>query len=178
MISLRMLDKKDATLMYEWMHDPDIQKCFKENMQGASLADAERFCENAKFQEKVQNGDSIHYAIVNENDEYLGTVSLKVMDLDNGSAEYAITLRKNAQGKGIAFKATGLILKKAFDEYHLHRVYLNVLDDNKAAISLYERSGFTFEGEFREHLFLNGRFVNWKWYGILKDEFDEGRFNL
>ena len=178
MISLRKLKEEDALLMLEWMHDPDIQKGFKKNMLAASLDDTTNFCRKAIIPEKLTDGASIHYAIVDENDEYLGTVSLKDISLDNKSAEYAITLRKKAQGKGIAYKATGLVLKKAFEDYDLHRVYLSVIADNDAAIRLYERSGFTFEGEFRDHLFLNGRYKNWKWYSILRDEYNAELFEV
>lgn len=64
-----------------------------------------------------------------------------------------------------------MALDKAFHEYGLHRVYLNVLSDNKAAIRLYEKSGFTLEGEFRDHLKIGEQYMNWKWYGILVTEY-------
>lgn len=176
MISLRELEEKDAPYMLEWMHDPDIQKCFKKNMMSASLEDTRIFCVKSKIPETVSQDDNLHFAIVDENDEYLGTISLKSIDLENKTAEYAITTRKKAQGHGVAQMATGLILKKAFFEYGLHRVYLNVFSNNEPAIKLYERCGFSFEGEFREHLNVGGIYMNWRWYGILKDEFDEQMF--
>lgn len=176
MIRLRELKEKDAPLMLEWMHDIDVQKGFKKNMLDATLDDAERFCSNSKIPQNISDKVSLHFAIVNEDDEYLGTISLKDIDLYNKSAEYAITTRKKAQGKGVAFRATGLLLEKAFFEYGLHRVYLNVFADNKAAIKLYERSGFSFEGEFREHLKVGDTYVNWKWYGMLEEEFDKSIF--
>ena len=172
MTELWELDPGDAPLMLEWMHDPDIQKGFRKKMADATLDDALAFCQSAKLPEELHDGDDLHYAIAGDGGEYLGTISLKHVDLENRSAEYAITLRKKAQGKGVASRATKLLLEKAFTELGLHRVYLNVLSDNDKAIRLYERCGFTFEGEFRDHLFLNGRFVNWKWYGMLKGEFD------
>lgn len=46
-----------------------------------------------------------------------------------------------------------------------------VLLDNKRAIYLYEKCGFTYEGEFRNHLFLRGEFKMLKWYGILREEY-------
>lgn len=175
MVVLRELQEKDAPFMLEWMHDSNIQKSFKKNMLGATLEDTKKFCSSSIVPkpEEIKTGDSIHMAIVDETDEYLGTISLKDIDLDNGTAEYAITTRKKAHGKGIAFKATGLILTKAFEEVGLHRVYLNVFSNNEAAIRLYERAGFKFEGEFREHLKIDGKYMNWKWYGILDDEFDK-----
>ena len=176
MIKLRELEEKDASLMIEWMHDPDIQKMFKKDMMSATLESAEDFCRRSKISKVVKNGDSLHFAVVDENDEYLGTISLKEIDLDNKTAEYAIILRKKAQGKGLAKMATGLVLEKAFSEYGLHRVYLNVFADNEVAIRLYKRCGFSYEGEFREHLKVRGVYVNWKWYGILENEFDKTIF--
>lgn len=176
MIFLRELKETDAPLMLEWMHDSDIQKGFKKDMLGASLEDAREFCVNSKVPDELSTGISLHFAIVDESDEYLGTISLKDIDLENKTAEYAITTRKKAHGKGIAYNATGLLLRKAFCEYKLHRVYLNVYANNEAAIKLYERSGFTFEGEFRDHINVGGKYMNWKWYGILESEYDEQMF--
>lgn len=173
MIFLRELKEKDAPLMLEWMHDPEIQKGFIKNMLEMTLSDAEQFCRSAVLPLKIETGQDLHFAIVNETDEYLGTVSLKKIDTDNGSAEYAISTRKKIHGTGSAKIATGLLLAKAFNEYGLHRVYLNVLPDNKSAIRLYERCGFKLEGEAREHLIKEGKYVNLRWYGILADEFDE-----
>ena len=176
MISLREIKEKDAPLMLEWMHDPDVQKGFKKNMLAMTLDDAKQFCRNATIPDKLTDGANLHFAIVDHDDEYLGTISLKNIDLNNGSAEYAVTTRKVAQGKGVAYAATGLLLRKAFKEYGLHRVYLNVLSNNAVAMRLYERCGFTYEGEFREHLKIGNEYMNWKWYAILENEYDESNF--
>lgn len=174
MIILRELKEKDASLMLEWMHDPDIQKSFKKNMMKTTIDDAVSFIKQSCVtnREKLYSGMSFHYAIANKtDDEYYGTISLKDLSLENRTAEYAIVLRKKAQGQGIAYQATKLLLYKAFFDIGLHRVFLNVFSNNTAAIKLYEKCGFVFEGEFREHFLINGEFVNWKWYGILRDEF-------
>lgn len=177
MIGLRKLKEKDAPLMLEWMHDPDIQKGFKKKMQEATIDDAIRFIKESEIPEPIRTGQNMHLAIVNQNDDnYLGTVSLKNIDLENGTAEYAIITRKELHGMGIAHIATGLILKKAFLDIGLHRVYLSVYSNNTDAIKLYEKSGFKYEGEFREHFLINGEFVGWKWYGILKEEYNEALF--
>lgn len=174
MISIRQLKVEDAPFMLEWMHDGETQQRFRKNMRNFTLEDAMAFCKAAELPQVLQSGKSIHMAVVDSaNDEYLGTISLKEIDLENKSAEYAISLRKKARGKGIAKKATRLILKKAFEEYGLHRVYLNVLESNEAAIHLYESCGFVFEGEARQHLFMKGRYVNLKWYSMLEEEFND-----
>ena len=41
----------------------------------------------------VEHGKSLHYAITEDGGEYLGTISLKNLDLHAKNAEYAIVLR-------------------------------------------------------------------------------------
>lgn len=176
MIRLRRLHEKDAPYMLEWMHNQDIQKCFQKDMLNMNLEDAVNFCRTSAIKDVPSDGDSNHFAIVDQEDEYLGTISLKNIDIRNGTAEYAIVVREKIQGHGVAKSATKLLLKKAFDEYSLHRVYLNVLESNKSAIKFYEKFGFKLEGEFRDHLIKEGKYVNLKWYGILENEFKASFF--
>ena len=173
MIFLRELRESDAVDMLEWMHDQDIQKGFNKNMLSVTLEDAKKFCRDSSIPAELKDGANIHWAIVDEQDEYLGTISLKSIDVINKNAEYAISTRKKVHGKGVALSATKQVLTKAFKEYGLHRVYLNVLSDNEAAIHLYKKAGFKLEGEFRDHLMKNDKYLNWKWFGILESEFCE-----
>lgn len=170
-MKLRKLELKDANRMLEWMHDPEIQKCFRFNTENKTLDDVYEFIRTAET--TPIDGKGIHLAIVDESDEYLGTISLKEIDAVAKSAEYAISLRKCAQGKGVGSAATKEILRIAFEEFALERVYLNVLADNEAAIRLYEKIGFIYEGQFRNHLFLRGEYKTLKWYSMLKDEYWE-----
>ena len=165
---LRQLAADDAPLMLEWMHDDEINKWFCFNAKGMTYDDAIQFVKRAN-ESDVQD---YHYAIVGDDDEYLGTISLKHVDLTVKSAEYAISLRKKAQGTGVGVEATRRILQKAFEELMLQRVYLNVLTDNMRAVHFYEKCGFTYEGEFRNHLCLRGKIHSLKWYSMLKDEFE------
>ena len=91
------------------MHDSNIQKSLKKDMLGAKIEDTKK-CNSCRVPrpEKIKSGDSIHMEIVDETDEYLGTISLRDIDLENMTAEYDITTRTKAHGKGFAFRATGL----------------------------------------------------------------------
>ena len=166
---LRALEEKDIDGMLEWMHDPEIQRCFRITMIERTREDVQHFIRSAVV--KPIDGKDIHYAIVNDDDEYLGTISLEHVNLTSLNAEYAISLRKCAQGKGIAAWATKEVLRIAFEEFLFHRIYLNVLSDNQKAIRLYEKCGFVYEGMFRDHLSLGGDYKSLKWYSILKEEY-------
>lgn len=168
-IELRKLKKKDAPLMLEWMQDKEINSCFRFNAQSMTIEKVYSFIEKAQ-----DISMDMHLAIINEEDEYLGTISLKEIDLINHIAEYAISMRKCAIGNGIARIATEKLLDKAFNEIRLNKVYLNVLSDNIRAIKFYEKLGFRFEGEFKDHLFIKGQYKSIKWYSIFKDDFIQG----
>lgn len=164
---LRKLKEKDSAGMLEWMSDENICGCFQTDFSHMDEADCKRFILRA-----AEDDRQVHFAICNETDEYLGTISLKNIDRKNQNAEYAIVLRAEAIGKGVALEATQRILKYAFDELELHKVYLNVLSDNIRANKFYNKAGFSFEGEFKEYLCLQGSFKNLKWYGMVKEDFN------
>lgn len=171
MILLRPLEEKDAIFMLEWMHDKDIQKAFKKNMLDASLPEVIRFCKHANKDDSICNGMDMHYAIVDERDEYLGTISLKSIDLINRNAEYAISTRKFVHGTGVAYDATQLILDKGFHKFELHRIYLSVLKDNKRAIQFYKKCGFIYEGEYRDCLWINGEYKSLEFFSMLNEDY-------
>ncbi|WP_277490454.1 MULTISPECIES: GNAT family protein [unclassified Breznakia] len=164
---LRRLKKEDAPLMLEWMHNRVNNDIFQTNFTSMKKEDVENFIEHSYSQTNQ------HFAIVEENDEYLGTISLKNIDQKNKNAEYAISIRDIAKGKGIAALATEQILKYAFNELQLDRIYLCVLNINKRANRFYEKFGFVYEGKFRNHLHNDLGYHDLLWYGLLKDEYNE-----
>ena len=158
---LRRLEKKDAPLMLEWMHDSAVNCNFQANFAASTLESVLSFIHDS-FHDESQN-----FAFVDENDEYLGTISLKHISYKNSSAEYAIVTRKKAQGTGAAKRATLELLKYAFEELKLHKVYLNVLEDNVKAQKLYEKCGFVYEGSAIDAVRINGQYKTLKWYGLI-----------
>lgn len=162
-IRLRHLKKDDVEKMLEWMHDSSINKWFRFDFSSMTVEKVENFIENS-FDNKNQ-----HFAIIDKNDEYLGTISLKNISYVNKNAEYAIVLRKVAQGRGVSSLATRQILEYAFEKLNLHKVYLNVLANNTIANKFYAKCGFVKEGTFRDCLFLNDKYEDLNWYCVVKE---------
>ena len=168
-IYLRKLREEDAEIMLEWMHDERVNYAFRVNMKDRTYEDAIQFIRNAQIQ--MNEKESYHFAVSSKQGEYLGTISLQECDYVNKQAEYTIALHIKAQGHHVGSIATHLILKKAFEEIGLQRVYLDVLEDNYRAIRMYERAGFVYEGTQRRALILNGQYRNLRLYSVLKEEF-------
>lgn len=164
---IRALCLKDVQPMINWMNDERVNQYFTFGGKLFTREMGEAFIKNS-----LDNPTSKHMAIVNENDEYMGTVSLKDIDNSCKKAEYAIAISHEAQGKGFAKKATEDILDYGFNELGLERIFLNVLSDNYRAIRLYESSGFSFEGEFKKHFCIQGEPRDIKWYAISKKQYE------
>ncbi len=160
-VKLRMLKEKDIPFMLEWMKDKEQAAFFRFDPDNVTEETAAAYIRSAQ-----RPDPDYHFAVTDEQDEYLGTISLKQVDRENKHAEYAVSLRKCAIGTGVAAEATRAILKYAFDELGLHRVYLNVFSDNLRARRFYEKMGFVFEGEFQDHLFIRNTYKNLSWYAI------------
>ncbi|MDF2802132.1 MAG: GCN5-related N-acetyltransferase [Anaerocolumna sp.] len=172
-MQVRELKKKDAILMEEWMKNEDISNSFQYEFTKTSIEKCEKFIVRAQRDVK-----SLHLAIVDDNDEYMGTVSLKNIDFINRKSEYAIVLRKVAIGNGYAKIATDIILYIAFKILNLHKVYLNVFEDNLRANKFYEKYGFISEGKFADSLIVRGNYKSINWYSILKLDYEKNHKNI
>lgn len=143
---IRPLLEKDAPYMLEWMQDPNINKFFKFSLGDISLEKAEHFIKRAlRETENDDEPSNLHYAVVDGKDEYFGTVSLKNINWQDKTAEFAISTRARAKHRGYGQFATKEAIKKAFEVLHLERVFVMEVPENEAALRMYPKCGFVRE---------------------------------
>lgn len=124
--------------MLQWMHDPDAVA----HLQGRFLEKTLQDCLN--FIADSQNSKhQLHLAIVNEEDTYLGTVSLKHIDRKQKDAEFAIAIHPDAMGSGCARVAMDRILQLGFTEQGLSQIFWCVSPENRRAVRFYEKGGYS-----------------------------------
>jgi len=157
-LRLRELQPKDAPLMLEWMHDPDVVKDLRRDFASKTLEDCLQFIQASQNSE-----EDLHCAIVNDEDEYMGTVSLK--HIREGKAEFGITVRNCAMGKGYAQFGMRNIIEKGFSELGLQEIYWCVSPENDRALRFYDKNGFERCQQFNatEHYTAEER-NRYKWY--------------
>lgn len=169
--SLRKLELKDAEAMLEWMKDSNINQYFLFDSEKIDYNTVVEFIQQANQQNTIYA--EYHWAITDLNDNYMGTISLKNVDKHSAKAEYAISISRKAQGRGYANYATQEVIRYAFCELNLNRVYLNVLSDNIRAIRFYEKQGFLYEGEFRNHIYIRNEYKSLMWFAMLKEDYEK-----
>lgn len=163
---LRDLKLKDASFMHEWMHDSDVVEKLRSDFSRKTIVDCEIFIKEAD--DKRRN---IHLAIVSDEDEYMGTVSLKSIDRDNNSAELAVVVRKDAMSRGYAWFGIEEILERAFEEYDLECVYWCVRKDDTRSIRFYDKHNFHEAIDIPASVLKRYEGMdNLKWYSFLKGD--------
>lgn len=168
---LRKLELKDAQAMLSWMHDESVVGHLHTDFASKSLADCEKFIVASQNME-----NDAHFAIASDEDEYMGTVSLKHIDRDGGTAEFAITVRKESMGRGYSWFGMEAILEKAFSDFGLESVYWCVSRKNKRAVRFYDKHNF------HEALDIPAEVLkrytgedDLKWYSVLKGDVLDNR---
>lgn len=155
--------------MLEWMHDPSVVENLQADFVHKTIEDCYSFIGAA--QDTTSN---IHLAITDENDEYMGTVSLK--NIKNDSAEFAITIRKIAMGKGYSKYGMEEIIRIGFEKLCLNKIYWCVSPDNLRACKFYDKSRYKqmkLAKDEKSCLITTGysleQINHYKWYQITKE---------
>lgn len=109
-------------------------------------------------------------AVIEYNGIPVGVIGL--VNIYEGKAEYYVTLGEaEYKGRGIAKKASDILLKYAFNELELDEVYLYTEIDNVVAQHLFEKCGFHNQGIEYASAFNRGKEVDRYHYVITAEEY-------
>ena len=154
---------EDAPLMLEWMHDENVVNNLLTDFPQKTLLDCEDFIVSS-----LKESQDLHLAIVDDNNEYMGTVSLKHINKEKHSAEFAIAIRSCAMGKGVSQFGMQEILKIGVQKLALQRIYWCVSKENKRAIRFYAKNGYQYvDSAELEHLvegYNHEQIMSYIWY--------------
>lgn len=170
MIGLRNLTHTDVLGEYaSWFNDEKV--CAGNGHHKFPMSE-----ENLKaYIDRVNDSrsDLVLAVIVKEANVHIGNISLQEIDYLNQQAMLAFMFgSKKYWGKGYATSAGILLIRHAFDELNLHRLYLGTMENNVAMQKLAEKLGFMRTGIRRKSIYKNGRFMDVYTYDLLKEEWN------
>jgi RimJ/RimL family protein N-acetyltransferase len=170
-IYFRPLERTDAALVQPWFNDPEVTRQLL-MFRPVSLHAEETFLEGLAKSET----DLAVMIVVRETDRPIGTVALHAGREPHRQARFGLCIgAKDEWGKGYGTEATALMVDLAFDTLNLHRVWLHVLEYNKAGLRTYQKVGFREEGVLRQSHFAEGRYWDTIAMAILRDEWQARR---
>lgn len=150
--------------MLAWMHDRSITENLRTDFMSKTLQDAENF-----IKQSWEDKENLNLAIASDEDEYMGTVSLK--HIEDGSAEFAITVRAEAMGRGYSWFGMESVIEKAFNQYGLESVYWCVSRENSRAVRFYDKHNFHEALDIPQSVLKRYEGIeNLKWYSVLKGD--------
>lgn len=141
---LRPIEASDLSTILIWNNDAEVE----EFLDGESPRTMEACRE--WFNKSLSNRHAKSYVILTREGLLLGDVELTHISWRSGDAELRIRIGEKGQwDKGLGTDAVRAILRHAFEDLSLNRVYLRVYSHNKRAIRVYTKCGFRKEGLLR-----------------------------
>ena len=124
-LRLRALERSDLALFVQWLNDPEVTE---------NLLVGHPFSMDAEIQwyEAMLKRPSFERPLVIEIQQdsdwkMIGNLSLMDLDWQHRSAELGIVIgEKSAWNHGYGTEAIQLLVKHAFEELNLHRIWLRV----------------------------------------------------
>jgi RimJ/RimL family protein N-acetyltransferase len=163
-VYLRALEPSDLDRTRKWHNDPGLYEMLVSPFRYVSRAAEEEWIRRKAAYSQTE----IQLAIcLKEGDQHIGNIHLTGIDWVARHAGVGIFIGEEEHwSKGYGQQAMRLILRHAFNDLGLRRVYLVVLDNNDRAIRAYEKCGFVVEGRLRRHAYKQGRFRDLIFMGI------------
>jgi len=169
-IRLRPIEQDDLPRFTEWFGDPEVRRYLMQYLP-FSLAQEERWFEN--LQKRLERREAAVLAIETIEGVLIGNIGLHDINWKNRSAELGIVIgERKYWSRGYGTDAIRTMLKLAFHEMNLHRVFLRVDADNGRGIRCYEKVGFQREGILRETGFKMGGYFDQYIMSVLESEFE------
>ena len=156
-ISLRSIDMSYVSDNYvSWMNDKEVIS----GLQNPVIPYTKEMLSDY-IQSVIKNSNNQMFAIIdNTSGKHIGNIKL-IVNKENKNCELGILIGdKNFWGKGVGQESCKLLVKYAFNDLNLSKVWLAVHANNNAAIRLYEKIGFQTEGVFKKHIFYDGQFID------------------
>jgi RimJ/RimL family protein N-acetyltransferase len=167
-VYLRALELDDLDRTYKWHNDPELYKTLGGPFRYVSRATDEEWLRK----KQLFSTEEVNLAIcLTSNLQHIGNIYLRNIDWVARHGELQIWIGEPDQrSKGYGQAAVRLLIKHAFQDLGLLRLYLFVLEDNQPAIKVHEKCGFVVEGRLRKHFFKDGKFRDYLVMGLCADD--------
>lgn len=166
-LELRAITADDAPAMMTLFSDPQVLR-FLNNPPTDTLEKALGFIH--WLNDQYQNHAGVNWAI-SLNGDLIGMCGTYHWERENRSVEIGYHVLPSHWGKGYATEATHAMLRWCFDSLNVHRIQADCTDGNLASERVLLKCGFRVEGLFRESCWEHERFVDIKYFGLLRREY-------
>ena len=166
---LRLPEMDDAEMVAAKINRPEIAATTLMIPHPYTKEDALGYIVNSR-DPKTCETEHRYFIFLKDTGELVGGIGLEGIRENFKRAEIGYWCAVNQWGKGIITEATMRILKYAFEELDLNRVFTVCFKDNYASARIMEKCGMKYEGTSREEIIKYDKPVDMHHYAILKSD--------
>lgn len=161
LINFLNLNDKEKEIVREMRNHDDVKKwMYSDHI--ISNEEHARFIEGLKKDNK-----NIYWLARYKSGGYPGVISLNRVDISNKNAYLGIYTNPCNVKRGAGYVLIECLKVLAFAKADLHTLKLEVIENNKRAVSFYKKAGFCEEGKLRDFVFKDGRWSDVIVMGII-----------
>ena len=155
-----------------WANDPELKRSIL-RVSPVSSEDQKRW-----FGRLKADDSRLVFALKTAAGLHIGNTGFYHWDSIHSRAEFWLLLGdRRYWGKGIGSFVLERMLQFGFNELGLHKIYLNVGEDNLPARNLYRKFGFREDGVLREHYFMESRYIHVIQMSLLRHEYPASKMD-
>lgn len=166
-MDLCAVSEDDVEFLLDTVNDPAVWRTTGMRTPLTEKQEREWYEERAS----ADNGN-VNFVVAVDGDP-VGSLGIHGVDDANGSAELGIFLAEEHWGNGYGTEAGRLATQYAFDQHRRHRVVARVFEGNEASARIWEKLGYELEGTHRDQVFVDGDYLDVRYYAVLEDEWRE-----
>ena len=156
MLKIRKHLKQDIPLRVKWLNNPNVNQFI-----GDELGQKTTIKKEQAWFDSYQRNPAKKFFTICEDKIPIGIMGLSNISDINQNADLFIAIGEDGyRGKGFGRQAMLWLINYGFNKLKLHKLNLGVIKANAPAVKLYLSLGFEIEGEMRDEVYTDGKFLN------------------
>lgn len=169
-VDLVPLNSEHAKIYHKWVNNAKVRRLARNALP--SMVEAEK-----KFLDGVEERQQseISFEIWHKKDKNpIGFCGLHQISWTDRRGEIGLSIGEPEYwSKGIAYEAAKIIVDYCFKELNFHKVITMAAAPNENSWKVSEKLGMKRDGALRDHIYVDGEYVDGYEYSILKNEWLE-----
>ena len=166
---LKNYNENDLGNIRKLKSDPMVWK-FSTKVSTTKLGDAKIHLESV-LKNYAENKCDFQSLFLKDTGEYIGEAGILSSNKQNNRSVLGYNLLHRFWANGYATEITKALVKHLFEVEKVERIEALVGDGNGASRKVLEKAGFIQEGLLRNFAYIDNRYINVYYYGIIKHDY-------
>lgn len=164
-ITLRPIKLDDHSFFFKWLNDSKVTRFINFYMPVSEMAERKWVEE---YGQRSSAAEAMFVIEEKNKSKPIGFCVISKINHKDRNAEFTIVIgEQEFQCKGLGTEAGMLIIRYAFDQLNMHRIYTGVYKFNKKSLCMVKKLGFKKEGCQRQAVYKNGSYHDILLFGLL-----------